>query len=258
MRWILSAFLAIALLPAVPLLATASSPESLASLFTRGNADYQKGDFASAENCYRQMLHAGLDSASLYYNLGNACFKQKKLGEAIYFWEKARQNAPDDPDAQENLDLAGLMVVDRLDVPPDPFPLRMFKRFQNLMTVSQATWMVFFLFIICNLLFSTYILARSPNLAYRALIGGLVTGILVLILGCSVAWRIYDNNHQLEGIVVEEKADVRSGPGNENITVFTVHEGTKVRVRGEANGWYQVSLPNGWNGWLQTSAILVL
>jgi SH3-like domain-containing protein len=58
--------------------------------------------------------------------------------------------------------------------------------------------------------------------------------------------------------VVEQKVDVRSGPGAENIAVFVLHEGTKVRVHSSNSGWYQISLPNGWNGWLKQTCIRVL
>lgn len=250
-------FAALLFLPA-SLLMGVPSRESLVNVFAQGNAQYQKGDFASAERFYRQILDAGVDSGSLYYNLGNVCFKQKKLGEAIYYWEKARQRMPGDPDVRENLDLANLMVVDRIEVSPDPFPVRVFRRAQELLSVTQATWTILILFIITNIIFSIYLLARNPRLCFRVLIGGFITGVLVLLLGCSLAWRIYDESQRQEGIVVEQKADVRSGPGIDNITVFTVHEGIKVQVRSQANGWYQVSLPNGWNGWLQRSSLRIL
>src|SRR5437867_9197539 len=80
--------------------------QPLAGVFSQANADYQKGDFISAEAHYRRLLDAGVESGSIYYDLGNACFKQKKLGEAIYFWEKARQKLPGDRDVRENLELA--------------------------------------------------------------------------------------------------------------------------------------------------------
>ena len=70
------------------------------------------------------------------------------------------------------------------------------------------------------------------------------------LFGCSLGWRIYEANNLQQGIIVEQKVDIRSGPGAQNVTVFTVHEGTKVRIRGDAPGWYQVSLANGWVGWL--------
>ncbi len=254
MRRILEVWLVLALL-GVPDLRGQDSP---ADLFARGNAEYRKGEFAAAERSYREMLNKGVDSGSLYYNLGNVCFKQKRLGEAIYFWEKARQKLPGDPDTQENLELANLLVVDRIEVPPDPFPLRVLQRIMSFLSIAQAAWTVLCLFILTNVLISVYLLATSARACLRALTVSLVTGALTLLLGCSLAWRIYDQDHRLEGIVVEQKAEVRSGPGVDNITIFTVHEGIKIRVRGEAGGWYQISLPNGWNGWMQATAVRVL
>jgi hypothetical protein len=29
----------------------------------------------------------------------------------------------------------------------------------------------------------------------------------------------------------------------------------KARVHASANGWYQISLPNGWNGWLPQETV---
>jgi tetratricopeptide (TPR) repeat protein len=246
------------LLCAAPPPVSAADLNSLGIIFTRGNEEYQRGEFAAAERSYQELLGRGVESGALYYNLGNVCFKQKKIGEAIYYWEKAKKMMPGDRDIEENLALANLMVVDRVEVPPDPFPVRAFNRLQELLSVNQATWLVLFLFVAANLFFSVYLLAASQRLCMRALAAALISGALVLILGSALSWRIYSEHTRMEGIVTEQKADVRSGPGPDNITVFTVHEGIKVRVRGETSGWYQVSLPNGWNGWLQAGALRIL
>ncbi len=258
MKRILEVSLASVLLLPVPILKGVPAQKPLSDLFARGNEDYQKGDYTSAEQCYREVLDAGVDSGPLYYNLGNVCFKQKRLGEAIYFWEKARRKMPGDSDIRENLELANLMVVDTIDEPAEPFPIRVLRRSQDSLSISQAFWTVLLLFVFTNAFFSLYLLVKSPRISFRALVASLVTGTFVLLLGCSLAWRIYDQGHVLEGIVVEQKADVRSGPGADNITVFTVHEGIKVRVRTQTNGWFQVSLPNGWNGWLKATSLRVL
>jgi uncharacterized protein YgiM (DUF1202 family) len=103
-----------------------------------------------------------------------------------------------------------------------------------------------------------YLLAKKPRLSFRALIGCFVIALLLVAVGCSLGWKIYDRAYRKQGVVIEQKADVRSGPGSENITVFTIHEGIKVRVRGSSNGWYQVGLPNGWNGWLPQDSVRIL
>jgi tetratricopeptide (TPR) repeat protein len=235
-----------------------ATQEALTSLFAQANSHYQSGDFVAAEQLYRQLVEKGADNGVLYYNLGNACFKQKKLGEAIYLWEKARRRLPGDPDIRENLELAYLLVVDRIEIPPDPLPLRWLDSAVHRLTISQDCWIVLVLFVLSNGLLAAYLLARSSRSAVRALISALATGIALAVFGCALAWKLYERSARQEGVVIEQKADVRGGPGGENITVFTVHEGILVRVRGETGGWYQVALPNGWSGWLQKSAVRVI
>lgn len=237
----------------------ASSPQEYAAkIFAQGNSEYQKGDYVSAEQYYRRILDSHVDSGPLYYNLGNACFKQKKLGEAVYYWEKAQQKLPADREIQENLELANLLLVDRIEIPADPLPLRLLASVTGLFTIAQESQLVLILFIAANVLFSIYLLTKNPRRAFPALVSCLGIGILIIIFACSLSWKIYEKGHGKKGVVIEQKVDVRSGPGIENITVFTIHEGIKVRVHGSSNGWYQISLPNGWTGWLRQSYLRVL
>jgi tetratricopeptide (TPR) repeat protein len=240
-------------------IAAAAAPrESVTLLFAEANSLYQKGEYTNAERFYLQLLDKGIDSGALFYNLGNACFKQKKLGEAIYYWKKTLQKLPGDPDARENLDLAGLLVVDRIEVPADPVPLRWMDGLVHRLTMGQDGWIAVLLFAAANVFFAAYLMSGRPKWATRALIVSFATAFLALLFGCSFAWKVYERNYRLEGVVVEQKADVRSGPGTENVTVFTIHEGILLRIRGETEGWYQVSLPNGWSGWLPRSSVRVL
>jgi len=232
--------------------------EDPSRIFAAGNAEYQKGDYASAERSYRKIIDSGIDSGSVYYNLGNACFKQKRLGEAIYYWEKARQKLPSDREIRENLELAGLLLVDRIEVPTDPLPLRFLLRMAGFLTIGQALRLVLLLFIAANAFFAIYLLAKTPRFAFRALIACFGIGILFLISAASLSWKIYERDFRKAGVVIEQKVDVKSGPGSENITIFTIHEGINVRVHESSNGWYQISLPNGWNGWLPQDDVRIL
>jgi tetratricopeptide (TPR) repeat protein len=247
------------------LISTASVPVFAAqsaappdSLFQQGNAAYREGDYPAAEASYRRILGLGIENGPVYFNLGNACFKQKKLGQAIYFWEKARQITPADPEILENLDLANLLIVDKIETPEDPFPVRALKNIRDLLTVPQESLAVLVLFLAANLLFFFYVVLKNPRHSFRALIGFLVAGFLTLLLAGSLAWKVYDRDFRTKGIVLAQKADVLSGPGAENVTVFTIHEGIKVRVHGSSNGWVQISLPNGWNGWLPQDSVGIL
>jgi tetratricopeptide (TPR) repeat protein len=228
-----------------------------ASLFSQANSEYQKGNYALAEQIYARILESGVENGPLYYNFGNACFKQKRLGKAIYYWEKALQKSPMDREVSENLELANLLIVDRLETSKDPFPMRILNGALGLLTIKQEGWLTLILFFAANGLFSIYLLSNN-RFSSRALAGSFIIGILFVLFLCSLSWKTYDRDFRKKGIVIEQKADVRSGPGFENITVFTIHEGLKIRVHESSNGWRQISLPNGWTGWLRESDIRVL
>ena len=226
--------------------------------FAEGNSEYQKGNFEAAEQHYSRILNSGFDSGPLYYNLGNACFKQKRLGDAIYYWEKAKQKLPTDREVRENLELANLLIVDRIEVADRPWPLRVFSGITGIFTMKQETWIVLALFVAANILFALYLLARSPRISMRALAGCGGISLLFLLLACSLTWKIYDQDCRQKAVLVVQKVDVRSGPGPENMAVFTIHEGTRVQVHASSNGWCQISLPNGWSGWLRQDSVRIL
>jgi tetratricopeptide (TPR) repeat protein len=239
-------------------LRAAATPEDPAKIFAQGNSEYQAGNYAAAEQRYCRILSSGHESGTLYFNLGNACYKQKRLGDAIYYWEKARQRMPGDQEILENLALANLLIVDRIDTSAESLPMRYLSGIPALLTTTQGTRLVLVLFVIANVLFSLYLLVKNPRSSYRALLGCIAVSILVVIFACFLAWQVYEQDFTKKAIVVEQKVDVRSGPGTENIAVFTIHEGIKVRVHASNNGWYQISLPNGWNGWLKQGALRIL
>lgn len=243
------------LLAAAPVLRARTTPEEL---FARANAFYQQGDFAAAERAYRELAAAGIDSGELYYNLGNACFKQNKLGEAVYFWERAARRLPGDTDVRENLELARRLVVDRIQVPESPLPLRWLSAALHRFTPSQESWAALALFITGNVLLGLYLLASKPRPARWCLAGCLTAAALFLLVSGSLAWKLYERAHRPEGVIVAQTVEMRSGPGKGYLTVATIHEGLTVRIRGRADDWYQIVLPNGWSGWLPGDSLRVI
>ncbi len=242
----------------LPSVCRAASTDSPGAVFQEGNAHYQNGNYAAAERCYRQILELGMDSSTIYYNLGNVCFKQKRLGEAIYYWEKARRIFPGDPEVRQNLKMANALIIDRIEVPEDALPVRLAASAVHLFTIAQESRIVLAFYLLINIFVGIYLLTRIPRLAFWALTAALTAGLLMLLFAASLTFKVYQLGHDRDGVIVEQKIDVRSGPGVENITVVTVHEGVIVQIRSESNGWLQITLPNGWNGWLPSSSIRIL
>ena len=71
--------------------------------FKAANQLYDAGKFTEAAAAYEKIEPK---TAHVYYNLGNAWFRQNKLGLAVLNYARARQLAPRDPDILANLKFA--------------------------------------------------------------------------------------------------------------------------------------------------------
>ena len=56
--------------------------------FAEANGKYQAGDFKGAEALYKKLLDSGLRTAPVYYNYGNASFRNGKKGQALVAYER--------------------------------------------------------------------------------------------------------------------------------------------------------------------------
>ena len=88
-------------------------------LFEEANTYYNDGKFAEAIDNYQAILESGQHSADLYFNLANANYKLNNIAPSIYYYEKALQLAPNDPDIKNNMAFAQNMTIDAIDVIPD-------------------------------------------------------------------------------------------------------------------------------------------
>ena len=78
----------------------------------------------------------------------------------------------------------------------------------------------------------------------------------VLSLGLNLAIRELEIGQAEEAVVLEPQMDVMSAPvDDETLTIFTVHEGTKVRVDRHAEEWAEVVLEDGKVGWVRVDVL---
>jgi uncharacterized protein YgiM (DUF1202 family) len=92
--------------------------------------------------------------------------------------------------------------------------------------------------------------ARSVALAVLA-----ASAAVALLSGASLVAKVRSESMRIEAVVVTENAYVRSGPSESSPRLAEIHEGLKVRVLGEREGFLQVSLANGLAGWVPREQI---
>ncbi len=224
-------------------------------LFRAGNEHYAQGHFKAATQEYLKIVDANLVNEIVYYNLANAFYKDQQLGQAILYYEKAKKLAPRDREIVENLTLAKAQIVDKVEPPPEGFLWKYLNQILARLSLNQETVLVVVSFASANVLFTLFLLAHSERIRRISISAAGLLFLISLAFGTSNVIRIYQAKVTQEGIVLIEKADVLSGPGDNNATLFSIHEGLKVRVQNELDKWFQMSLENGWNGWIRKEAI---
>jgi tetratricopeptide (TPR) repeat protein len=225
------------------------------NLFLEGNKFFQEGDFEKSINNYEMVLKSGSESAALYYNLGNAHFQSGGLSEAILYYEKAKKINPVDKDVLYNLKLANTRVVDKIEVIPDFFFVDWYNNLVRQHSTDFWAYSFTFLFLLSLLSFTLYFFQSSRG-AKKAFF---VSSFLLLFV--SVCFYFLANSRYAmesqnkEAIIFAENSYIKSAPSESSQDVFILHEGTKVKVIEEVDGWNEILLADGKRGWIESESL---
>jgi len=216
----------------------------------QANQSYGEGKYQDAYDIYKEMEKNGAQNADLFYNLGNASFRVRKIGESVLYYEKALWLNPGHDDARFNLNYIEHFLIDKIPAPEYSLPARIWQWLLARVGANSAGWILLILLALacaCAVLF--FRLRFDPKRRPAGVVLAVLLCFMLLWTGIfgGMIWR-EETIH--EGVIVAPSADVRSGPSTDNPALFTIHEGHKVDLKAASRDWYQIVLPNGWNGWV--------
>lgn len=236
------------------LAACTGAQTDLESAFDSANQAYANGDFATAiagyESILENRLHFGTE-----YNLGNAYYKNEDWGPAILHYERALRLSPNDPDVKTNLVLANAQIKDRIEPLPSNGILDVWERivapgrFRLWAGCMLVTWTLGFLALAWRI--------WETRIENRRILGSsaatlVAAGVLSMVMVWSTAQRIESSK---AAIIMAVETPVRNQPGASGLTLFMLHEGTKVTVIQRNADHWKVQLANGNVGWLSASDV---
>lgn len=227
----------------------AGADSAAVSVFAQANALYRAGDYEASRAKYLEIVPIGRGDFRLLYNLGNACFKSDRIGEAIVWYERARRLKPRDDDIRANLRFVRHIKKDREPPPDDTAVWHLLTRVYMYPTGNELcaalTLLALFLFGLCAWRLWR---DRETGPVWRALFGASCA--LTVAVGLFLGTRIYHLESDTAAVVTVEQAIARSGPEPTQTIVFIVHEGTTVHVERNEGQWSLVRLPSGLGGWV--------
>lgn len=220
--------------------------------FEKGNEFYANGEFQKAISEYKKILQADYQSAELYYNLGNAYFRQGMLGYAIKNYIRARRLEPRDDDIIANLEFARQFAIDKIEVTEETILFQYVNKFFDWFSLTEITWLtgiMFVLLVLALLAGKIYHWIRVPTPLLIVLLALFVS--VTLLAGVKLDRDVLTRT----GVVISDQVEVKNGPGEDYNKQFTAHAGLVFKIEREEAGYYLVNFENRLKGWIMESAV---
>lgn len=212
------------------------------SRFDKANKEFAAGDFKAAVADYEAMVNAHEWSANLFYNLGNAYFRNHDFGRAILNYERALQIDPHHPEAEANLRL----VRDQtrgLEFTPTGVEEILMRGGMPMFVVAAAIsfWLAVLLLIL------------------RARGGSLAGAVVCLLISSGCVWAAWKLENGIAGkgaaIVVTEDAEARVATADTARSMLVLFPGSEVVILQQRGDWDYAILPNNQRGWIAAKAV---
>jgi len=223
-----------------------------ALLFNSANQAYRNEKFEKAEKLYRKALLGKRENSNLYYNLGNACFKQKKIGWARLYYEKAIKLVPGNESTKKNLAIVISVIEDKIPAEKSSFVSTVFEKILNSFSISGWVYLLdIFYFTLCGILGFKFFYKKSVPYFSAALWSNILAiSVIVVMLCCNVY-----KGRVSHGIIIENEVEVKSAPQSKYPTIFKLHMGTKIVIREKREKWVFIKFSDKFNGWIPAKDI---
>ena len=223
-----------------------------ANPLTEGNDAYSKGNYSLAIQKYEAVLKSeekGTTNVTLLYNLANAHYKNKNLGKAILYWEKAKMQAPNDAAIHTNLSIATDEIKGEVILIKPFFLVKWWKQVRSLFSSQVWGWIgIVSLWLgITGILF--WLLSTKRTLKKYGFIAGIILTIWSLFPFIWANGQAQLETDSRRGIITVPMTQLRptaDAPGD-----FDIYEGTEVEILDKIGEWSKVRLLNSDVGWVK-------
>ena len=225
------------------------------STFEHANKFYIEKNYDEAIKIYESLIRSGNNPAQVYFNLGNAYYKNGNNATAILNYERAKRLNPTDEDIDFNLRLANLGTIDKIEPAPQVFYVKWWNDFVNSASIEDHSRKGLLFIWIAFILACLYILINYSLIKRIAFFGTFIllfTGLFTLYLSHK---QFNELNERKAALIISSGVYIKSSPDEKSINLFMLHSGTRVEVIDELQAWKRIRIANGNEGWLPSNAI---
>ena len=216
--------------------------------FHSADSAYQAHDYSLAINLYTQVLAESKHSAPLYYNLGNAYYKNNEIGKSIWAYQKANKIDPQQKDIAFNLNFVSNLTKDKIEQSNQGFSKWIAKVFYG-RSINFWSYFAFICITLSCLFYYLFKITIPKNKRSVFLLISFSTITLFLIcISFAIAHRVHITTLN-NGIIIESTVKAHTAPSAENAVAFELHEGAKFTYKENQGNWYRIEVGKN-EGWI--------
>lgn len=238
------------------------SPSFAQNTLQSASEAYRSEDYAKSIRLYEQVLaqniSEGKESAEVYYNLGNAYFRNGETAKAILNYERALLLDPGDRDIRHNLCFARTRIEDKIDTSESFFVMNWVNGLKNLFNSNRWAAIAVALFNAFLICVAVYLFVRRVWIRKTAFYAGIVLFVFAIIANIFSFSLKNSRINRSTGIVMTASASILTSPDTNSRELFRLHEGTKVKLNKTDGNWIEIEIANGSVGWTSKENVEVI
>ena len=240
-------------------------PVAAATLGEQADSAYNREEYRNAIDLYHRSIEEEGVSSDIYYNLGNAYYRNDNNGKAILYYERALRLDPSHSDARTNLEYVKSKIADK----PEDDTNVLLKIHSGIMSgMSANAWAYFALGCFILFLGAIGLYIFSAHVTWRKV--GFFGGVTLVFLTAYIVYMACDaaalaRSHE-SAVVISPSTQLTSAPRGAKSgkdKVVTIHEGTRVEIIDSvatpddpvSPKWYNVKLNNSTKAWVRASDV---
>lgn len=229
------------------ILNTQINATTLQTVISDAETAYKNNNYTESLKLYESINKKTLlKNPEACYNMGNIYFKNNQLGRSVLFFLRAQRELPFDKDVAYNLRIVRSSVIDNK---------KSSKNFWNfldniLFSITPSFLLIWIILCITGINVALILLIKSKNTYTRRIF---ILSFSALALPCLVLILKNFQHYDKQGVIIQKKVSVRSGPSDHLQSLFFVHEGSELSITKKTSNWSEVQFSQGFKGWIKNN-----
>jgi tetratricopeptide (TPR) repeat protein len=225
-------------------------------LFIEANNYMVIQKYSEAILLYEKILDMGFQSSELFYNLGNAFYRNNDIGLSIWAYLSSLKLKPRFEDAARNLTIAQSNTKDKVELPKNIYIFDNYKRLKSMLTFYELVFIGGLISLTFSVI-SFMIKVQYFQIEQLFNFNKIIIFIYLLIIIITIDKYYTDNINK--GVVITNSVEAFSGPDyGQNKVIFLVNEGVTFNISNKKNNWFEIILIDGSKGWIESKSARVI